>query len=116
MRGMKNSLLTGRGKYRSAYGLADSLQHHVADHNPCTQRIGDELPAQCCRTGSYNSRVSLAEDGKNPRGISHTCHRTNQQKEKAYLHTEPESLAHSGIQPGTIIESAYRLEALPETN
>ena len=107
--------LSCRRQGNGAYRLADGLKHHVAQDDPGSQRQGNELPAQGTCSGYDDVRV-VAEPRYDFGREDVTDDGTDEQKDSSRLYAEPESLTHTVEQSGTVVEAAYRLESLSETD
>ena len=108
--------LAGRRQDNGSFGLADGLQKHVAQDDPCSQRKRDELPAECFGSYGNDLRVFLSEPGHDFRCVNVANQGTDSQEDESHFHAVFESLEHPAVQSRAIVESADRLKTLSETN
>ena len=89
--------------------LAGGLEHHVACHGECVERIGGKLPAQCRRAYPYHLRV-VAEYTDGTAAEKESCKKEHKKKRCAHFHGETEALTQTSVKPRAITEAAERLD------
>ena len=91
------------------------MGHHIADQGVGGQREGDALAPHGPRAEGYHLRI-VPENGDQLGGKDQSRYGDHDQKDRAPFDTEPEALTDPVIELGTVVEAAYRLEALPEAD
>ena len=104
------------GEQYSTDGLADGLQKHVAEDDPCAERQSDELPAQGLCADGYHFGIVFTEPRYDFGRIDVAYDGTQGEEDDAHLDAVPKAFAHTRVNTRTVIVAAYGLESLPEAN
>ena len=110
----KNDPLPGDGHNGGLPGLAGGLQGHVYHGDPAQQREGEGLAAQGPGADLNQLGIAVPEGGHQGFGKEQPRQRHGAEQQEGGLYAEPEGLFYPAIQPGPVMEAAYRLKTLPE--